>query len=222
MEYVYPTAPPEALTLARRLDRAGYADTDHASTAEWLAALHTYEALMATATRRATFKADRRVDSDGVVLTGEAALADLALAELATRMAAFAALGQRVQAAVTYLDGLLDQYAALPTDPGTLDQAEALQRRYIGRRVRVQDGPAVTLADLIAEGWRLAVRCREGYRVLNADGQRAAVEAWGPFRDASGDGPLWHTVMPQTAILALDARAARLGVVTLASNRIGR
>lgn len=207
-EYVYPSAPPEALTIARRLDRAGYDDRDNAGTADWVASLHVYEGLMATATRMATYK-QRSIDADGAIRTPD----DQALDELAARVAALDAHGDRMRRAVAYLETLLDKYEALPaTAEGEL-AARPVATRY--RAWRRGDGPT-TLHALVVECWRLAMRCREAYRVLSPAGQADAVASFGAFRDATGDAPLLYGHTPQRAIEALDRRAARLGVSTLA------
>jgi hypothetical protein len=204
MEYTYPAPPPEALTIARRLDRAGYPDTSNSETADWLASLKVYEALMATATRKATFK-QRQIDLDGVVRGPD----DQALAELAARVAALDAHATRMRRAVAYLDGLLSAHEALPaTAEGEL-ASRPLAARY--RAYRRGDAPT-TLHTLVVECWRLAVRVREAYRVLSEAGKADAVAAFGPFCDANGDAPLLYGHTPQREIELLDKRAKRLGV----------
>ncbi len=214
VEYTYPAPPPEALALMRRLDRAGLADTDNQSTADYLATLATLEDLMATATRKATFK-QRSIDADGVVRGPD----DQALAELAARVADLDAHAARMRRAVTYLDGLLSAHEALPaTAEGEL-ASRPLAARY--RAYRRGDAPT-TLHSLVVECWRLAVRVRESYRVLSEAGKADAVAAWGPFCDANGDAPLLYGHAPQREIETLDKRAARLGVADMATMRRGR
>lgn len=221
--YRYPaTEPAAAITIRRRLERAGLGDADNQTMAAWIHDLRLYEGIMATETRRLTFSLARTVDRDGVVREGDAAADDATLAELGRRVAALDAHGARIGKAVAHLNALLDRYEALGTDPATTAESEELRRRYIGRRVRTGDGPTVTLRDLIAEGWRLAVLCREGYRLLREAGKRDAVAAWGQFQDASGDGPLWTGHVPQAEVDDLDRRAARLGVLTLHGAARGR
>lgn len=215
MEYTYPLPPPpEALTIARRLDRAGYLNTDHAETTDWLASLKIYEALMATATRKATFK-QRQIDLDGVVRGPD----DQALAELAARVAALDAHAERMRRAVAYLDGLLDRHEALPaTAEGEL-ASRPLAARY--RSYRRGDAP-VSLHTLVLECWRLAVCVREAYRVLSEAGKADAVADWGPFQDANGDSPILYGHTPQREIELLDKRATRLGVADMTTMRRGR
>lgn len=206
-EYTYPAPPLPAAGLANWLSGAGLADTDNTSTIYWLAQLQHYEELMATATRKSTFK-QRAIDADGVVRTPD----DQALAELAARVAALDAHGQRMARAVAFLDALLDRYEALPaTAEGEL-ASRPIAARYRAYRRQQADGPATNLHALQVECWRLAVRCREGFRILTPAGQADAVASFGVFRDANGDAPLLLGHTPQRAIEALDARATRLGV----------
>ena len=212
---------PAARTLVKRLERAGLADTDNASTAAWIDTLHAYEQVMAKEIRMVSFRLTSQAPEETV--TEEAADA-AAYERLAAAVAAFDAHGAVAREMIAWLGRWLDIIAALPAEAGV--EAHKRGQRYLAYRYgklpllppvakrQPHHWPfAVTLQGHEQAGWRLAVECRTAWRVLTPAQQLQAVADFGAFTDDNrSDNPLWSAHFPADELHALDQRASALGV----------
>lgn len=213
--------PAAARTLVNRLQRAGLADTDNESTADWLATLTSYEHTMAKELRMATFALVSQQPRETV--TEEDADA-AAYERLAEAVAAFDAHGALARDMIAWLDRWLDIIEALPVEAGV--EAHRRGQRYLSYRYgrlpllpplhkrQAHHWPwTVTLQGHEQAGWRLAVECRTAWRILAPRQQLQAVADFGPFHDPDTlDNPLWMAHYPDREQHALDQRASALGV----------
>lgn len=223
--FVVPFLPNTAATqtLARRLDRVGLDDGDHALTKAWLSDLALYEGLQAKEQRMALYmSAGRKIDPDtGEITQDEDQVNEAAFrAFVATLMPwqDHAAEGRQM---VAYLDEALTALATM------LEQDEVRWSRARLVWVGLRHGPlkrplppgalwggwrwANSLRDMEHEGWKHAIRCRQLYRVLTSEGKRGAIEEFGLVEIGDLD-PLWHGIWPSAERDALDQRADEIGV----------
>lgn len=217
--------PAAALTIARRLDRAGLADTDNAATAAWLHDLALYESLIDSERRMALYiGAARVVDRETGEVTHDAdRAADAALRDAMGDLEAWRAHAGECRAMVAWLDAALTTIAAIPVvDLGAYQRACGLWcrlRHGDGKRPAVRPLPPsapwrdwswpVALAWHQTDGYiRYLPLCRQRWRLLAAPGRRAVLEEFG----IASDLDLLHKVYPVAERDALDERANTLGV----------
>lgn len=210
-----------ARTLVKRLERAGIADSDNESTADWLATLAAYEQVMAKEIRMATFTLSN-VNIRQPVTEEDADV--VAYARLAEAIAAFDAHGALAREMIAWLTCWLDIIEALPAEAGV--EAHKRSQRYLAYRYgklpllpplakrQPHHWPfSMTLQGHEQEGWRVAVTCRQAWRILTPAQQEQAIADFGPFYDPHTlDNPLWAAHYPAAEQRALDQRASALGV----------
>lgn len=215
MHIIQPPESAAARTLARRLDRAGMAQDFGQGDTDWLATLASYEEVVNKGLRMATFLLTDELVQHGAQETAD----ERAYRALAESVAAFDAHGAVAAAMIAKLGAVLDRIEALPLDDA------AGQIALAGRYLACRYGPLPTprppgawpwrdsLRGWHMAGWGVAIVCRQAYRILGREQRGQAVEDFGPFTDAdNSDNPLWSCHFPATEELALDDRAARLGI----------
>jgi hypothetical protein len=215
--------PAAATTIARRLDRAGLVDTDHAATAAWLHDLALYERQVDKERCMALYVgAARTVDVDGVVTRDPDLAADAALVDCLGDLAAWSAHAAVARAMIALLDSALTAIDAIPVaDLAPWVRAGGLWLRLRQGAGAVRPLPPVTpwrdwrwdmsLKAHDLDGYRRhMVVCRQRYRLLAPPGRRAVAEEHG-IRD---DLDILHRLYPVAERDALDERAKVLGVWT--------
>src|SRR5690348_1305178 len=101
---------PAARTLAKRLERAGVAETDNESTAAWIDTLHAYEQVMAKEVRMVSSRLTSQAPEE---TSTEEAVGAAAYERLAAAVAAFDANGTTAREMIAWLGRWLDIIAAL-------------------------------------------------------------------------------------------------------------
>lgn len=213
--------PAAATTIARRLDRAGLADSGNDATAAWLHDLSLYQEIIDKERRMALFlAAGRRVDGDGLVTVDEDAVAEAAWRSFLGDLAAWQAHACEAREMIATLDHELTAMEKIGIErwvPWQRAVGAYLKARYHATSVRpLPPGWGAWRWDHSLATWRtLAYRdhllpVRRSYLLLTPASKRAARDEFGIAEIAD----ILATVFPVDELHALDRRAALLHVDT--------